>query len=280
MRIIVGCLMLFFIAIGQFVDAQNSVTGKQKIECEKKNWNIELLKETITTLQEKGQMDSLSGIVDEYLMTLPVKERYTGGNLAYFLEYIKSLDASSLLDVIKNWENIPLNELQKEQIVKKIDDVCKTILFEALYRNNEGIKCPDVDCSNIQQMLKESNVPVSKFRISLINMWQGWRNQNVDNMIQSFRQIIFSESAEVVDRGGSRQIDLMFDASVLGYMLNFILEKCNLVQCSRMLEMIDSSVEKNRQEGLGDIVKKVRDNFEGKKMMIEIGGRMNIKILK
>lgn len=38
-----------------------------------------------------------------------------------------------------------------------------------------------------------------------------------------------------------------------------------------MLEMIDSSVEKNGQEGLGDIVRKVRDNFEGKKMMIEMG---------
>ncbi|MBS7200140.1 MAG: hypothetical protein KH111_18700 [Bacteroidales bacterium] len=263
--------MLFFMAIGQFVDAQNSVIEKQKIVCEKRNWNIEFLKKTITTLQEKGQMDSLSGIVDEYLMTLPVKERYTGDNLAYFLEYIKSLDASSLLSVIKDWENIPLNELQKEQIVKKIDNVCKTILFEALYRNNEEIKCPDVDCSSIQQMLKVSKVPVSRFRISLIDMWQGWRNQNVDDMIQAFRQIIFSESAESANGGGVGQLDLMFDASILGYMFNFILEKCNLVQCSRMLEMIDSSVEKNGQEGLGDIVRKVRDNFEGKKMMIEMG---------
>ena len=70
---------------------------------------------------------------------------------------------------------------------------------------------------------------------------------------------------------GDLQLDLMFDGVVLGSMLNYILEECNFDQCSRMFEIMDRAIKKNGRTGLWELIGKSRDNFEGKKMMMEMG---------
>ena len=63
----------------------------------------------------------------------------------------------------------------------------------------------------------------------------------------------------------------MLDGVVLGNMLNYILAACNFEQCSRMFEVMEHAIEKNGRTGLWDLIGKSRDNFEGKKMMLELG---------
>ena len=54
-------------------------------------------------------------------------------------------------------------------------------------------------------------------------------------------------------------------------MLNYMLEECDEEQCNQILEMLDQAIVKNGRDGFMEMFTKMRDNFEGKKMMMEMG---------
>lgn len=92
-------------------------------------------------------------------------------------------------------------------------------------------------------------------------------------MIVAFEQLISYPLVIQVDEkaGNDFQVDLMMDGVVLGNVMNYILEKCNFDQCSKMFKIMDQAIEKNGRDGFWDMIGKSRDNFEGKKMMMEMG---------
>ena len=103
----------------------------------------------------------LNRAVDEYLMVLPLNERYTGENLADFMEYIIRVDARAFIDVIENWDKISLNREQADKVVEKIDNVCKMDLFNAVVKKGEeGVK----DYGVVQAVLQKSGIPISNTR--------------------------------------------------------------------------------------------------------------------
>ena len=273
MKSIVYCLVLCLVGLGQFAKAQGKVTEQQKTEFAKGNQDPKFLKEYIEALKADGREDALNEAVDRYLMALPLNERYAGENLTYFLEYINGLNAKSFTDVIEHWGDIRLTGEQAEKVTEKINDVCKTTFFQSLFREREGIECPDVDCCSLAAALKKSAIPVPGVRRQFIEMWQSWKEKKVDDMICAFEQLfsypIVTEANE--KKEGAFQFDTMMDGVILGNMMNYILERCNFDQCSSMFKIIDQVIEKNGRDGFWSTIGKSRDNFEGKKMMMEMG---------
>ena len=69
----------------------------------------------------------------------------------------------------------------------------------------------------------------------------------------------------------SLDLDTVFEGVVIGNMLNYMLEECDEEQCNQILEMLDQAIVKNGRDGFMEMFTKMRDNFEGKKMMMEMG---------
>lgn len=273
MRSIVYCLVLCFVGLGQFAKAQGKVTEQQKVEYAKGNQDPKFLKEYIEALKADGRENELNEAVDRYLMALPLNERYANENLIYFLDNIHHLNAKSFTDIVEHWDEVHLTGEQVEKVVRKIEDSCKMIFFQSLFQEREGIECPDVDCSSLAAALKKSAIPVSGGRRQFIEMWQCWKEKRVDGMICAIEQLfsfpIVTEANE--KKEGAFQFDPMIDGIVLGNMMNYILERCNFDQCSSMFKIMDQVIEKNGRDGFWSTIGKSRDNFEGKKMMMEMG---------
>ena len=101
--------------VGQPVWAQNRVTEQQKVEYDKGNRDQKFLKEYIEALKADGQTEILNDVVDEYLMVLPLNERYSGGNLSDFVEYITHMNTKTIVDIIENWDKI---SSRKNRLIK------------------------------------------------------------------------------------------------------------------------------------------------------------------
>ena len=270
MKKIIWFVFLGMIMIVQPVCAQNKVTEQQKKEYEKGNRDRNFLKEYIVALMADGQTEMLNGAVDEYLMVLPLNERYTGENLADFMEYIIRVDARAFIDVIENWDKISLNREQADKVVEKIDNVCKMDLFNAVVKKGEeGVK----DYGVVQAVLQKSGIPISNTRRQMINMWQCWRVNNLAGMILALEKMVVK--LDPIQKCGngvtSLDLDTVFEGVVIGNMLNYMLEECDEEQCNQILEMLDQAIVKNGRDGFMEMFTKMRDNFEGKKMMMEMG---------
>ena len=259
--------------VGQPVWAQNRVTEQQKVEYDKSNRDPKFLKEYIEALKADGQTEILNGVVDEYLMVLPLNERYSGENLSDFIKYVVHMDAKVIVDIIENWDKLSFTEEQTDKIVEKIDYVCKMDLFQVIMKEREDGKSPIMDCSSLQIASKKSDVPISNVRRQAIEMWQYWQVKDIMGMIGAFENMFVESEASQKEKAGNGVLDLetMFDGVILGSMVNYILEESNLEQCTKILDIMNLVVEKNDNSTFVDMIAKWKDNFEGKKMMIEMG---------
>ena len=273
MKKIVWFVFLCCIMVGQPVWAQNRVTEQQKVEYDKGNRDQKFLKEYIAALKADGQTEILNDVVDEYLMVLPLNERYSGGNLSDFVEYITHMNTKTIVDIIENWDKISFTEEQADKIVEKIDNVCKMDLFQVIMKEREDEKGPIMDCSSLQTALRKSGIPVSNVRRQTIEMWQYWQGKDITGMIGAFENMFVESEASPKEKAGNGVLDLetMFDGVILGSMVNYILEESNLEQCTKILDIMNLVVEKNDNSIFVDMIAKWKDNFEGKKMMIEMG---------
>lgn len=273
MKKIVWFVFLCCIMVGQPVWAQNKVTKQQKVEYDKGNRDQKFLKEYIEALKADGQTEVLNGVVDEYLMVLPLNERYSGENLSDFLEYVTHMNTKTIVDIIENWNKISFTEEQAYKIVEKIDNVCKMDLFQVIMKEREDGKDPIMDCSSLQTALRKSGIPVSNVRRQTIEMWQYWQVKDIAGMIGAFENMFVESEASQKEKAGNGVLDLetMFDGVILGSMVNYILEESNLEQCTKILDIMNLVVEKNDNSIFVDMIAKWKDNFEGKKMMIEMG---------
>ena len=273
MKKIVWFVFLCCIMVGQPVWAQNRVTEQQKVEYDKGNRDQKFLKEYIEALKADGQTEILNDVVDEYLMVLPLNERYSGGNLSDFVEYITHMNTKTIVDIIENWDKISFTEEQADKIVEKIDNVCKMDLFQVIMKEREDEKGPIMDCSSLRTALRKSGIPVSNVRRQTIEMWQYWQVKDITGMIGAFENMFVESEASPKEKAGNGVLDLetMFDGVILGSMVNYILEESNLEQCTKILDIMNLVVEKNDNSIFVDMIAKWKDNFEGKKMMIEMG---------
>ena len=149
MKKIVWFVFLCCIMVGQPVWAQNRVTEQQKVEYDKGNRDQKFLKEYIEALKADGQTEILNDVVDEYLMVLPLNERYSGGNLSDFVEYITHMNTKTIVDIIENWDKISFTEEQADKIVEKM-----TLSLPKEIHN--VVSCKNPRCiSSIEQELEQ-----------------------------------------------------------------------------------------------------------------------------
>lgn len=266
---------VLFCSIGmvQPLGAQNKVTEQQKSEYEKGNRDRNFLKGYIEALKADGQTEMLSKVVDEYLMGLPLTERYSGENLTAFMEYVTHMDTRTFVDVIGNWEKLSLSQEQRDKLVENIDYKCKMDLFNAVMAKKEKEEGRIRDYSVVQAAIKKSDIPVSHTRRQILDMWQYWGANDLPGMIQAFGKMIGTPGTAQKNKkeDGPLDLDAMLEGVVIGSMVNDILEKCTLEQCNQILEMMNQVIEKNSRNGFMEMIAKMRDNFEGKKMMMEMG---------
>lgn len=273
MKRVIWFVLFCSIMIIQSTYAQNKVTEQQKSEYAKGNRDRDFLKEYIEALKVDGQTEILNDVIDEYLMTLPFNERYVGKNLSDFMEYVTRVDARTFIDIIKNWEKLSLSQEQADQVAVKVDNICKMDLFNVMMEKKENGKKPAKDYTDLQTILKKSSIPISDMRHHMIDMWQYWRKNDVSGMIQVLGKMFggLGPSQEYEKNGTSLSLDVMFEGVVMGNMMNYVLEECNLDQCNQILEIMDHAIEKNGRAGCMEMFARMRDNFEGKKMMMEMG---------
>lgn len=269
MKKIIWLVFGVMMVTAQSICAQSKIM-QQKEEYERGNRDINFLKEYIITLKAEGQTELLYNVMDEYLMIIPLNERYVGDNLMDFMEFIIYVNARSFIDVIENWSELSLKEEEVNKVVEKIDNMCKMDLFNAtINKEKEGIK--DYGC--VQMALEKSAIPLSNTRRQIIRMWQCWRNNDVGGMIRSLKKMVVPSASSQKDENSVPGLDLdtMFEGVVVGNMLNYMLEGCDQEQCCQILEILDQVIALNGHNGFMEMFSKMRDNFEGKKMMMEMG---------
>ena len=262
--IIVWLVLLFFMPACELA-AQ--VTEAQRNEYAKGNRNPVFLKEYIDALKVGGgDGKELEGGVECYLLSLSQEERYELANWGYFVEGINSLDSKVLVDVLRCWKSLTVE--QQREVVNKGDVTYRRECFQSLFVEKRNENRPPIDCSEILAALKEYKIPVSAVRICLMEMWEAWGKEDMNRMVTDFEKLL---ALPIVTQGENASFDMMQDWVILGSMLNYMLERCTFDQCTKLLDVMNIAVKQYDNDAFGDMLGKIRDDFEGKKMMMELG---------
>lgn len=262
--IIVWLVLLFFMPACELA-AQ--VTEAQRNEYAKGNRNPVFLKEYIDALKVGGgDGKELEGVVECYLLSLSQEERYELANWGYFVEGINSLDSKVLVDVLRCWKSLTVE--QQREVVNKVDVTYQRECFQSLFVEKRNENRPPIDCSEILAALKEYKIPVSAVRICLMEMWEAWGKEDMNRMVTDFEKLL---ALPIVTQGENASFDMMQDWVILGSMLNYMLERCTFDQCTKLLDVMNIAVKQYDNDAFGDMLGKIRDDFEGKKMMMELG---------
>lgn len=262
--IIVWLVLLFFMPACELA-AQ--VTEAQRNEYAKGNRNPVFLKEYIDALKVGGgDGKELEGVVECYLLSLSQEERYELANWGYFVEGINSLDSKVLVDVLRCWKSLTVE--QQREVVNKVDVTYRRECFQSLFVEKRNENRPPIDCSEILAALKEYKILVSAVRICLMEMWEAWGKEDMNRMVTDFEKLL---ALPIVTQGENASFDMMQDWVILGSMLNYMLERCTFDQCTKLLDVMNIAVKQYDNDAFGDMLGKIRDDFEGKKMMMELG---------
>lgn len=247
---------------GMAAYAQKQVTEQQKSEFARGNRDTCFLREYMAALKADNATDEVGPVLDGYLMALPVAQRYTGENVKDFIEYVNRIDARSFVDIIEHWNRVSASDEQKKAVVEKIDFACTMALFNwfADQKSIQNGKRPDLTL--IQQSLAKSSMPLSKTKKGLIEMWGFMGKRDVPALIDSMKRLFT----------GSLQMEMIFDWAVFGHISNCLLDEVNQAQCKEVINIMEKALNDYSDDStITDVVKREKDNFEGKRMMLEMG---------
>ncbi|WP_455510168.1 hypothetical protein [Butyricimonas paravirosa] len=260
------CLNMVLVCMSLILAGGISVYGQHSIEqqrsaFDKGNRDPKFLKEYVEALKVKGEKDELEKVLDCYLMSLPFEQRYTGENVTDFITYVKNWEAKSLLDVVENWDKLSLDDVQAQLIVQKIGQVGPTavVTWKAEKHEFSDLKMPDFTL--LQKSLSNSTIPVMRTERGLIDMWQSYVRNDVAGIIRDMK-VWFSEPIK---------LNGIFDWVMFGDIGSYLLEECNLEQCKEVISMMTKALNDYNKNGSLSTVEKLKDDFVGKSMMLEMG---------
>ena len=78
-------------------------------------WNRLKLSHEDAVLKEK--------VLDCYLLSLPLSERYTQDRMIDIVSQIQTIQANVIADIMINWDSLSLNLDQKQMVLEKIDQL-------------------------------------------------------------------------------------------------------------------------------------------------------------
>lgn len=166
-------------------------------------------------------------------------------------------DSVEIIDLLNDWNRQKLTAEEQKQRTEKIEGNIRQALF--LYCLQDSVtKQPSF--SEIHTLVGHSGIPVRamiKYTLELTGFSQ---KKDLQGAMEAVGHIARADLSDAT----------MQDWFVLGKGLNFILTEADLSQSKAMLRLLDDLLgEEERQEWL--TLKKIRDNFEGKIMLIEMG---------
>lgn len=168
----------------------------------------------------------------------------------------KCTDSIEIVGLLKNWNNLPTAE-EQQQLTENIEKNIRETLFLYCLQDSTTERPP---FSEIHILIEQAGIPVhamTKHNLELAGFFQ---KKDVPGSVEAIRHITRTDLPNATIQ----------DWFVLGKILNFILTEADLSQCKVMLRLLDELLgEEERQELL--TLKKIRDNFEGKIMLIEMG---------
>ena len=166
-------------------------------------------------------------------------------------------DSVEIIDLLNDWNRQKLTAEEQKQWTEKIEGDIRQALF--LYCLQDSVT-GQPDFSEIHTLVGHSGIPVCAMIKHTLELTGFSQKKDLQGAMEAIGHIARADLSDVT----------MQDWFVLGKGLNFILTEADLSQSKAMFRLLDDLLGKEeRQEWL--TLKKIRDNFEGKIMLIEMG---------
>ena len=170
---------------------------------------------------------------------------------------LEQQDSIKIIDLLNDWNRQKLTAEEQKQWTEKIEGDIRQALFLCCLQDSVA-KQPSF--SEIHTLVCHSGIPVRAMTRHTLELTGFSQKQDLQASIEAVRHIARADLSDAT----------MQDWFILGKGLNFILTEADLSQSKVMLRLLDELLgEEERQEWL--TLKKIRDNFEGKIMLIEMG---------
>lgn len=196
--------------------------------------------------------------VDSCLMILPLEQRYKGENLDRFIRGIEGIEAQSFIALLENWQDLSFTTEEQKKLLEKIEGNINLALLS--YCSQEEDEDQQISFSDITPYLIAGKVPVCPVFFYNLNFIKLWTGRDVDGVLAEVDRMI---------RGGL-MAQSIYDWLVLGKVLEFVLDHSDKEHCQKAIKILDNALNQKTDQDLF-VLKKVRDNFEGKMMLIEMG---------
>lgn len=224
--------------------------------------SVKFLENYWNALRPSTEADSLkSEVLNSYLLALSVDERYKVERLEDIINYVQNIEAGIFVDLVKHWDSLVVTDDLQKRLVEKIEQTFIESCFTQLTQDSEDTDYQLFLLNGLEESLKISSIPLSQYRVYSIMLWNSFVRKKINECVNNMVQLL---GVEKLAWNG------MYDFMILGVIANYILENCTLEQCEQMISAFDNCMVKN---GLEDYtwLKDMKNCFEGKKMMIEMG---------
>lgn len=166
-------------------------------------------------------------------------------------------DTMESIGLLRNWNNQqPATEEQK-QLAEKIEGDIRQALFLYCLQDSVTEQPP---FSEIRALVEQSGIPVRALTKHNLELTAFFQRKDLPGSMEAARHIAKADLSAAT----------MQDWIVLGKTLNFILTEADLSQSKAMLQLLDKLLEGEERPEFFTL-KKIRENFEGKIMLIEMG---------
>lgn len=195
---------------------------------------------------------------DSCLMLLPVEQRYKGENLERFIREIEGIKARSFTGLLTDWQRLSFTEEEQSRLLEKIEGNVDLALLTYCMQEEAGDQ--QIDFPDIVPYLKQGRVPVRPVLLYDLDFIRLWKQKDSEGLMIIVDSMI---KAGVMAQN-------MYDWIILGRVLDFVLDHSDKVHCQKAIEILDNALKQKTDQDLF-VLKKARDNFEGKIMLIEMG---------
>lgn len=217
------------------------------------NRKPEFLKEYVGNLKANPENGNIEEVLDCYLMSLPLEQRYRDENLNDFIHYTTGVTARSLGDIIKNWEKITLTAEQRDAVVKMVQTNSMKVFANYYFQKKKKVPTPDYN--SLIEALEDSGFPMPEKYLILFRAWELNKRKDVRGMMKEMLPVL----------GKLAQVKDIQEMSMRNYLLNELLEQTDIEQCRRLENEMNRLAEKDSVGSLGGF----RGNVEGRRILLE-----------
>ena len=256
--------MLFILCCSSFIYGQDASLEQLKEKFKAGERSLVFLEDYWKVLKTSNEDASLKEeVLDCYLLALPFTERYSKENIEIIISQIQTIRAKIFIDVVNHWDSIALNEEQKLKLVEKVNQTSSLSCFNWIVQLDEHTRTDLPLLKDLEQSLLVSSIPVSKSRVHFIQLWNCFAVKQVDDCVSKFCLLLNGEKFDLRE---------MFDFGILSTIGDYLLENCTLSQCTEIITALDNCLKGGTLTDMGvKPLQDLKDSFEGKKMMIEMG---------